>query len=115
MANREYIERLLLLYFEFREAGITFFTDIHDLLEKTGSFYQLMNGRLQSELGNLAPFLTPHFDQARGVRRNFYTESVDRNLDYLANLVKEERSRRFDHLKRGGIVTRAFDLLGKEA
>lgn len=111
MANREYLERLLLLYFEFREAGITFFTDIHDLLEKTGSFYQLMNGRLQNELGNLTSFLTPHFDQARGVRRNFYAESVDRNLDYLASLVKEERARRLDRLKRGGIVEHAIHLI----
>lgn len=111
MANREYLERLLLLYFEFREAGISFFTDIHDLMEKTGSFYQLMNGRLQNELGNLAPYLTQHFDQARGLRRNFYVESVDRNLDYLATLVKEERSRRFERLKRGGIVEQAIQLL----
>jgi hypothetical protein len=114
MANREYLERLLLLYYEFNEAGITLFKDVHDLLEKTGSFYHMMHGRLQNELGNLTPHLTKHFDQARGVRRNFYTESVDRNLDYLANLVKEERTRRLDRLKRGNIVLRAIDLLGNE-
>jgi hypothetical protein len=114
MANREYLERLLLLYYEFNEAGITLFKDVHDLLEKTGSFYHMMHGRLQNELGNLTPHLTKHFDQARGVRRNFYTESVDRNLDYLANLVKEERARRLDRLKRGNIVSRAIDLLGNE-
>lgn len=113
MANREYLERLLLLYFEFKEAGISFFTDIHDLLEKTDGFYKLMAARLQNELGGLAPHLTKHFDQARGVRRNFYLESVDRNLDYLGTLVKEERNRRFDRLKRGGIVDQAVQLLGK--
>jgi len=113
MANREYLERLLLLFYEFNEAGITFFKDIHDLLEKTDSFYKLMNGRLQGELGNLAPHLTRHFDQARGVRRNYYTESIDRNLDYLGSLVREERQRRLERLKRGGIVDRALHLLEK--
>jgi hypothetical protein len=113
MANREYLERLLLLYFEFHEAGIDYFSDVHDLLEKTDGFYQLMAARLQNELGGLAPHLTRHFDQSRGVRRNFYVESVDRNLDYLSTLVKQERAARFDHLKRGGIVEQAIHLLDK--
>jgi hypothetical protein len=113
MANREYLERLMLLFFEFREAGITFFTDVHDLLEKTDGFYKLMSARLDNELGGLAPYLTQHFDQSRGVRRNYYVESVDRNLDYLSSLVKQERDVRFDRLKRGGIVYRALDLLEK--
>lgn len=37
MANREYIERLLFLYFEFEEANLGGFADVHDLLEKRGS------------------------------------------------------------------------------
>lgn len=112
MANREYLERLLLLYLEFREAGIDFFTDIHDLMEKTGGFYQLMAVRLQNELGNLAPYLARHFEQERGVARNFYAESLTRNLDYLDRLVKEERSRRLAGLRRGGITERALGMLG---
>ena len=107
MANREYLERLLLLYFEFREAGIGFFTDVHDMLEKTQSFYQVMAARLQGELGGLAPHLTKHFDQSRGVRRNYYVESVARNLAYLDLLLQEARPRRLEMLKRGGIVERA--------
>lgn len=111
MANREYLERLLLLYFEFKEAGIGFFTDIHDLLEKTNGFYQLMSARLQNELGGLTPHLIRHFDQTRGARRNYYQESVKRNLDYLGTLVKHERARRFDLLRRGGIVEHAISRL----
>lgn len=115
MANREYLERLLLLYFEFKEAGITFFTDIHDLLEKSDGFYRLMASRLDNELGGLSPYLTLHFDRARGKQRNFYVESVDRNLDYLGFLVKQERAVRFDRLKRGGIVDRALGMAVKGA
>jgi hypothetical protein len=111
MANREYLERLLLLYFEFREAGIAFFADIHDLLEKTQAFYQLMETRLHGELGGLAPHLVRHFDAVHGARRNYYLESIGRNLDYLALLVRAERARRLEMLKRGGIVDRSRALL----
>lgn len=111
MANREYLERLMLLYFEFREAGIDMFADVHDLLEKTDGFYRLMTARLQNELGGLAPQLVRHFERERGVYRNYYTESIARNLDYLATLTREDRERRFDYLKRGGIVDRALEML----
>jgi hypothetical protein len=111
MANREYIERLLFLYFEFREAGITLFTDVHDLLEKTDGFYKFMAGRLEGKLGGLAPHLTRHFEAERDMSRNLYTEAVTHNLDYLAMLLKEERARRFGRMKRGGIVPRAIEML----
>jgi hypothetical protein len=111
MANREYIERLLFLFFEFREAGITLFSDVHDLLEKTGGFYRFMAARLQNELGGLAPHLTRHFDAERGIRRNCYLDAIGQNLDYLARLLKEERQRRFEYMKRGGIVPRAIAML----
>jgi hypothetical protein len=113
MANREYLERLLLLFFEFREAGVDAFADVHDMLEKTDTFYQLMNVRLERDLGGLAPQLARHFEQARGTQRNYYLESVERNLDYLDKLVRESRERRLGRLKRGGIVERALDLLKK--
>lgn len=113
MANREYLERLFLLFFEFKEAGIKVFSDIHDLLEKTGGFYAYMHRRLQGELGDLSPLLVRHFDQARGDPRNYYTDSVARNLDYLSQLLKEEGERRLDYLRRGHIVDQAIDLLEK--
>jgi hypothetical protein len=111
MASREYLERLLLLFSEFQEGGIKFFADVHDLLEKTGEFYSYMQGRLEHSLGNLAPYLALHFKQDQGVERNYYLESIERNLDYLARVVKEAPERRYTLLKRGGIVERALDLL----
>lgn len=111
MANREYLERLLLLYCEFKDGGIDFFADVHDLLEKTDGFYKLMMVRLQNELGGLAPHLIRHFEKTRGVRRNFYLESVNRNLDYLDALVREERARRLNRLRRGGIVEKALSMI----
>ncbi len=110
MANREYIERLLFLYFEFEEAKLGGFTDIHDLLEKTISFYRLTKNRLDHDLTGLSIYLPQHFAQTVGEERNFYAESISRNLAFLGDLMKESRQTRFERLKRGGIVDRVLDM-----
>lgn len=104
MANREYLERVLLLYSEFEEAQMGGFADIHDLLEKTGAFYRMTKGRLDQDLNGLSVHLGLHFSQAQGADRNYYVESIDRNLNYLEQVVAIDRSHRLDALKRGGVV-----------
>lgn len=110
MANREYIERLLYLYFEFEEAKLGGFTDIHDLLEKTISFYRLTKNRLDHDLTGLSIYLPQHFAQTIGEERNFYAESINRNLAFLGDLMKDSRQKRFERLKRGGIVDRVLEM-----
>lgn len=112
MANREYLERLLFLYFEFEEARLGGFGSIHELLEKTADFYRITQARLDSDLQGLSGHLTRHFAAQRGEARNFYAESIQRNLAYLDRLVGEERQRRLDLLKRGGIVEQVKDMKG---
>ena len=113
MANREYLERLVLLYFEFEEAQMGGFADIHDLLEKTVTFYRRTKLRLDRDLDGLSPHLLQHFSQQQGADRNFYTESIDRNLDYLECVIKVERQSRLDGLKRGGGIEKVLAMKGK--
>lgn len=108
MANRAYLERLSLLYLEFAEANFTGFNDFHELLEKTTGFYQLTNARLAHELGGLSPVLARHFSAQEGMERNFYLESIDSNLLYLQHIVREDRSRRLELLRRGGVIKDAL-------
>ena len=110
MANREYLERLLLLYCEFEEAQIGGFANIHELLEKTTAFYRMTTGRLDQDLHGLSAHLTQHFTQQQGAERNFYAESIDRNLNYLERVVHTEREHRFEILKRGGVVDKVLAL-----
>ena len=112
MANREYLERVLLLYFEFEEAQMGGFADIHDLLEKTTAFYRMTKGRLDQDLNGMSVCLTRHFAKQAGAERNFYQESIDRNLDYLDRVVKTEREHRLERLKRGGVVEKVIELKG---
>ncbi|OHC66248.1 MAG: hypothetical protein A2040_09125 [Rhodocyclales bacterium GWA2_65_19] len=114
MANREYLERVLLLYFEFEEAQLGGFADIHDLLEKTTAFYRMTKGRLDQDLHGLATHLMQHFSQQVGAERNFYQESIDRNLDYLERVVRMERRHRLESLKRGGVVEQVLAMKGRD-
>jgi len=112
MANREYLERVLLLYFEFEEAQMGGFADVHDLLEKTTAFYRMTKGRLDQDLNGMSVCLARHFAKQQGADRNFYQESIDRNLDYLDRVVKTEREQRLEKLKRGGVVEQVIELKG---
>ena len=114
MANREYLERVLLLYFEFVEARMGGFADIHDLLEKTTAFYRLTKGRLDQDLNGMSACLALDFAEQQGTERNFYQESIDRNLDYLDRVVRTEREHRFERLKRGGVVEKVLELGGSD-
>jgi hypothetical protein len=109
MANREYLERLLFLYFEFQEARIPGFGDIHELMEKTADFYRITRSRIDHDLNGMAKHLQHHFAVARGEERNFYLESIDRNLGYLQHLVQEGREHRLKMLKRGGVVEHVME------
>lgn len=106
MANREYLERLLLLYFEFREAGIGNYGDFDELLEKTVVFYRVTKERLDGPLQGLYVHLAKHFEKTEGVHCNRYQESIDKNLAYLGLILQQARDRRLDMLRRGGIVAR---------
>ena len=46
------------------------------------------------------------FGVVQGEDRNFYRESISRNLAYLADLVRQTPVERLERLKRGGIVDR---------
>lgn len=111
MANRQYLERLIYLYIEFQEAQIPGFGDIHELMEKTADFYRITRMRIDKDLQGLVMFLRRHFAQAQGTERNFYMESIDRNLHYLNTLLQESRSKRLEKLKRGGIVEQALERM----
>lgn len=109
MSSREYLERLLFLYFEFREAGVGGFKDLHDLLEKTKAFYQITRERLYAHLGGTVDYLARHFEAVSGEPRNHYLELVDRNIAYLDSVLQEDREHRLSRLKRGGIIEHALE------
>ncbi|MDH3393193.1 MAG: HD domain-containing protein [Desulfobulbaceae bacterium] len=90
MADRAYLEKLLLLYREFVEAGVKGYQSELDLLRKTSDFYRsLAQPRLVEDMDNVKRVLRSHFWVRWGIDRDLYAEAIDSNLFYLEKLLNE--------------------------
>ena len=104
MADRIYLEKLLFLFLEFKEADLGNFLNVQDLLKKTRAFYELIQKTLDDDLGGVYRRLNYHFKEWLGIDRNFYLESVERNILYLDKIVTLNEPEWLSMLKRNGIV-----------
>jgi hypothetical protein len=112
IADRMYLERLLLLFLEFEEGGLPGFNSSLDLLQKTENFYEFVaQKRLNEEFDSFAADMRLHFLHHWDIDRDLYAESIEKNIEYIKTLNAECRGN-FDcyllNLKRGGIVERIF-------
>lgn len=100
MGDRTYLEKLLFLYYEFREAGFGGYDSAYAILEKTLGFYDTVRLRLDSTLASTAGLSQSHFRKRHGVDRDLYREAVDRQMDYLAGIVADDSCNFRTKLKR---------------
>jgi len=114
MADRTYLEKLLFLYLEFKEAHFGNFQSIHDLLRQTRRFYEIAMAKLDGPFGGLYVNLSFHFKDMMGVEKNFYLESIEKNIDYLERVIARNEAEYLSMLKRGGIVEKAKAILEPE-
>lgn len=110
MADRAYLEKLLFLYLEFKEANFGNYQSIHDLLRQTESFYDKTRKKLDGDLDSLYTRLTYHFKDVLGVDNNYYLESIEKNIAYLAKVIAHNEKEYLLMLKRGGIVEKARNM-----
>lgn len=104
MADRNYLEKLALLFQEFKEAGMGDFKSVHDMMRKTEIFYAKIQNKLDEDFAGLYHKFLPHFRQTLGEEKNFYMESIRKNMDYLARITALDESEYFNLLRRGGII-----------
>jgi hypothetical protein len=100
MADRAYLEKLLFLYYEFREAGIKGFETAYDILRKTAAFYESTKARLDGPLGRVSGKSREHFRERHGVDRDLYREAVERQMAYLDTIVADGKANFRTKLKR---------------
>lgn len=90
MADRAYLEKLLFLYYEFREAGIGGYNCAFDIIRKTVEFYASTKNRLDVTLGCVSGGMKEHFKVRSGVCRDLYREAIDNQMAYIDAIVADD-------------------------
>lgn len=90
MADRAYLEKLLFLYYEFREAGFPGYTTEFDMLRNTADFYSSARKRLDAGLSNFHELSRGHFRERFGIDRNLYIASIEGQMAYLREIIEDD-------------------------
>lgn len=108
MADREYLEKLFMLFKEFEEAGLPGYGSELELLKKTEDFYKYVAlQRLSEDFGDTYAFMGNHFKERWGLDRDLYQESIIANIEYLKTVVNRcdsSFSCYLENLRRGGLA-----------
>ena len=107
MADRAYLEKLLFLYLEFKEAQFGSYQSMYELLRQTNHFYTVTRKKLDEALGAIYKKLEFHFEDTLGVSNNYYLESIEKNMNYLQKIVAQDEAAYLSMLKRNGIAEKS--------
>ena len=87
MADRNYLEKLPLLFLEFKEARMSGFVTPLELFKNTGEFYHsVVRTRLTKEMGNVSSAALFHFKERWGIDRDLYAEAITNNIKYMTKI-----------------------------
>ncbi|PKL09017.1 MAG: hypothetical protein CVV51_05980 [Spirochaetae bacterium HGW-Spirochaetae-7] len=100
MSDRAYLEKLLFLYYEFKEAGFSGYDTEFDMLRKTMGFYEMTMDRLDGKLGGVRAFVRSHFAMRYGIDKDLCDEAMGRQIDYLRGILDDASSNFRRKLKR---------------
>ena len=100
MASRCYLERLLILYREFREGHVKGYSSRLELLRKTVGFSKFIEKRLAVTLEGVGRHVKAHFRKRYRLNKDFYREAVGRQMDYLKNTVLAHPEKYRTYLRR---------------
>jgi hypothetical protein len=90
MADRNYLEKLPLLFLEFKEAKMPGFGTPLELFKNTGKFYHsVVRKRLTGELGNVSTAALFHFRERWDIDRDLYAESMTNNILYMEKIYED--------------------------
>ena len=104
MSDRLYLEKLIYLFKEFKEARIFGVVNEDELYRNTLGFYESIRRRLDGDANYSEKYLRSHFRVRWGVDRDLYIEGVEKNINFLRYLLDNHGRDYMENLKRGGIV-----------
>jgi len=90
MSDRNYLEKLPLLFQEFEEAGMPGFETPLELFRNTGKFYHsVVRARLTEEMGDVSSAALFHFRKRWNIDRDLYAESIRNNIRYMKKIYED--------------------------
>ena len=90
MADKNYQEKLPLLFLEFQEAGMEGFETPLELFKKTEEFYRsVARKRMAGALGGISSAALYHFRERWKIDNNLYEESIKHNIRQMKETVME--------------------------
>ncbi|MDR9500337.1 MAG: hypothetical protein RI601_00935 [Desulfurivibrionaceae bacterium] len=90
MADRDYQEKLPLLFLEFQEAGLEGFETPLELFSKTEEFYRkVVRKRMTGVLGGISSAALYHFRERWNIDKNLYEEAIKYNIRRMKETVTE--------------------------
>ena len=104
MADRTYLEKLLLLHGELEEARANDCTDHLEFLRESKAFYFRMMDRLKNQLSSFNRLMIHHFKARWGIEQDLYQEAIDNQQKYLQEALACEEP--LERLRRYGTVAR---------
>jgi len=113
MADRAYLEKLLFLYHEFKEAKVGEYEDEVDLLRKAIDFFDFATQRIETTLDATDRFMISHLASRWDIKKNLYQESIEKQKNYMQQILEMADSDPREYLRRGEIVNRIRKKYGE--
>jgi len=113
MADRTYLEKLLFLYHEFREADLGNFKNAIDFYHQTLNFFELSLMRFKVTLDDTSRYMIPHFKSRWGIEDNLYIASLKNQCAFLKKTLADKNKSVYKELKRENIIQMARRKYGK--
>lgn len=100
MADRFYLEKLIHLFHEFEEGKVPGFESEIDLLKKTTNFYKTVKVKFENDLSNVHRYMGNHFRDRWNIERDIYDEAIEKNINYLKLILKNNYKNIHNFLRR---------------
>ncbi len=104
MADRTYLEKLLFLYYEFKEANIEGIGSELDFLRNTPGFFDMVMERFRRELGGVYKYMRDHFRVRWGIDEDLYTLAIEASIRYLKYILEHHEEDYREYLSRGDLI-----------
>jgi len=103
ISDRNYLEKLILLYMEFLEGKVDGFESELDLYRKTIRFFSSVQKRFGSQMDGLDNYMIHHFRMRWNIDHDLYRRAIEKNADYLRSLMGGKQVEIHNYLRRGGV------------